>query len=933
MSPDPSRVRIEGLGPFRAYVDGAEIELGPPKQRATLAVLALSAGTTVSRAELVDGVWGESPPATAAGSLHTYVSGLRRALGPAHELLASDRAGYSLLISRESFDATRAEDQVERARARAARDPAGAIAPYEQALANWTGGTLFAGVPGPFVEQARHRLAALRVRSLVELTGIATPALLPDVTARLLAEIPAHPFDERLRTVTMTALHRGGRTADALTQYAELRRLLAADLGISPSAATQAVYSDILAEDRRRPRPRPLETAPLETAPLETGPLETGPPDTGPLGTGPPKTGPPETGSPETVTPVRPAQLPHDRETFVGRSAELLTLVRSGTGEPVRRGIVLVVGAGGIGKTALAVRGGHLLSDSHPDGQIYLNLRGFDPSYAALTPDTALHQLLLSVGARQIPPEREQRIALWRSLLAGRRMLIMLDNARSADQIEHLLPGAGSCLVIVTSRDRLSRLVVLHDATRIQLGALRAEESLDLLATAIGPDRVSAEPGAARRLTELCDHSPFALQIAAERIVSTGDAAVGTLVAHLEDVRRRLDELQVDGDPLYSVRGVLTWSFAALDADAARAFRLLGVFPGPTMTRHSAAALFGTDAGRAGLLLDTLSARCLLEQDGDRFRMHDLTRVYAAEVARDLDAPERRAALSRVLSWYRAELSIRDPRWCATEHPNLVALVHAAGQTRHHEAAYDLTARLFDYFSVAGQPLEWLELLRVAMRSAEATGDRLARAVIFHHGGVAYARLGQNETAVRQLRDGLELLTGPEDRAYRIGLLCSLTTTLREMKRCEAAEEPAGEALTLARATGSDHDLASAHHARAGLDAATGHWQEAIRQGLAGLAPARACCHRILESALLTAIGRARLGLGEYDAAATAFGEALRISRDIGDRYHEGQALFGLARCGTPDGTDLAHRALARFAELDAAEVAEVRAFLAGPGI
>ncbi|GAA2864513.1 hypothetical protein GCM10010443_28560 [Actinoplanes cyaneus] len=880
----PAPLRVRGLGPLRAFVGDEEIELGPPKQRATFAALALSAGTTVSRAELIDRVWGETVPATAAGSLHTYVSGLRRALGPVQELLVSDRAGYTLRLGREHVDVTRAEDEAEHARA--TRD-AGA---YERALRTWTGGTILAGVPGPFAAQARQRLGTLRVQLLVELAGVAAPD--PALTARLLAEIPAHPLDERLRTATMIALHRAGRTAEALTQFEDLRHRLATGLGISPSPGTQAAYAAILAEDGDAAR------------------------------------------QPADAVPVRPAQLPPDRESFVGRSAELLSIVRPGAGAAGRRRIVLIAGAPGIGKTALAVRAGHLLRDSCPDGQIHLDLRGYDPSRTALTPDAALHELLVSAGARHIPAGQDRRAALWRDLTAGKRMLIILDNARSADQVEDLLPGGG--LVIVTSRDRLSRLAVRHDATRVPLGALHPDESLHLLGTAAGAGRVAAEPEAARRLTALCDHSPLAIRIAAERIAPATGPCLDALVARLEDPRCRLDTLRLDDDPRSSVRDVLSWSVTALGTGPARAFRLLGVLPGTSVTRHTAAALFGTTTEQAGSLLDTLSASSLLEQDGDRFTMPELSRAYAAELSRDLGTPQRQAALSRILSWYRATLAVtgdRDRlRWCAEHRADLVALIHAAGQAGQHTAAAELTAGLGDHFRATGRPLEWLDLLRVAMRSAEATGDRAARAVLLHHSGIAYTRLGRHDVAVRQLTRGLELLAGTDHPSYRIGLLCSLTTALREMRAHDAARGPAAEALTLAGAAGTDEHLAAALRNRAELDLARGRRPEAVRNALTGPAHARAARRRTLEAALLVTVGRVRLGLAQRAAAREAFAAARRISRDAGDHLHEGRALFGLARCREP-GTGPARQALARLAELDPGGAAEVRAFLAGPGI
>ncbi|GGK95905.1 AfsR/SARP family transcriptional regulator [Mangrovihabitans endophyticus] len=908
-----SRLRVSALGPLRVFVDGAEIDLGPPKQRAVFAVLALCAGETVSREQLVDRVWGESVPSTAAGSLHTYLSGLRRALGPAQDRLVSTRGGYSLLLQPQMFDVTHAEDLGARAREN------GTLEAYENALTPWTTETILPGIPGPFAAQARDRLTGLRLHMLIGHAERARSDMLPEVIGRLLAEVPAHPFDERLRGVLMKALHRTGRTAEAVAQFEELRRALASELGISPSPASQEIYATILADDRPSARPR-------------------------------------------AHGDLRPAQLPHDNDAFVGRAAELLILLRSAARETApRRRIVMISGVGGIGKTTLAVRGGHMLRDSHPDGQVYINLRGFDPSYAALTPEAALHQLLTSAGVRHVPSGREQRAALWRSVLADKRMLLIFDNAASTDQVEDLLPGGDTCFVIVTSRNRLSGLAIRHAARRIPLGALSDEESLTLLTSLIGADRVRIESPSARRLTALCDRSPLALQIAAEQVVSTTGVGIADLVTELEDVQHRLDTLQMSDDPLFSVRGVLSWSFAALDDDAAAAFRRLGIFPGPSLTRRTAAALFGVDMQRAATLLDTLCALCLMERDGDRFTLHDLVRAYAAELSGELPPGERAEALARVLSWYRVSLStiadrpvgrsmgIEPPqsdvppvlfhsqsdfvRWCGIEWQNITALIRRASRNGQYGPAWHLTFVLFDYFYTTGRPVEWLELLQVAMRAAEAAGHRVGRAILFNHSSVAHSRLGNNDTAVFHLRRGLELLVEPGDWQHRISLLGNLASTLREAKRYDAARPPAREALELASREGVDYYLAATYDVLCELEAETGRWDEALRQGLPGLMHARRSQSQIIETNLLINVGLARFGLGRHAEAEMTFGEALRISAEAGDRYHEGLALFGLARMGAGNAVvaaGLARRALARFEELDAEDAADVRAFLAG---
>ncbi|MFI5938187.1 BTAD domain-containing putative transcriptional regulator [Actinoplanes sp. NPDC051494] len=909
---------IEGIGAFRGYVGGAEIDLGPPKQQSAFAVLALSAGTVVSRAELIQAVWGEAAPRTAAGGLHTYVSALRRALGPREGVLVTGRAGYGLIIDRVMFDVTRAEDLTHRART-APRDHA-ALAAYGSALDSWPPGTLLAGVTGPFVERARDRLDGLRLRLVVEHAELVPPELLPEAAGRLLAEIPAHPLDERLRCTLMTVLHHSGRTGEALAQYDDLRRVLSADLGISPSPATEAVYGEILADNRRR-----------AVAPVTGG-------------------------------PAGPAQLPHDSDVFVGRDAELLTVLRGAAGdaEPRRR-IVLVVGVGGIGKTALAVRAGHLLRDSYPDGQIHLDLRGFDPARAALTAETALRFLLTSVGVRQVTGTHEERVALWRSRVAGRRFLVLLDNAESAAQIEELLPGTPTCLVLVTSRNRLSGMVVRHGARRITLGPLSEPESLHLLGITIGADRVRAEPDSARRLAALCDRSPFALQIAAEQAGSAPATRLEELAGQLEDIRHRLDALQLADDPLCSVRGVLSWSVAALSEAEAQAFRLLGVLPGTSVTPRVAAALVGTGVVRGADLLGRLAELSLLDQEGERFRIHDLTHAYAVELARELTPADREAALSRVLSWYRLTLLTRNEvgvvargfpaeapysevpptvfvqerdflRWCAAERQNLVALVGAAHRHGLHGPTWHLVSLIFEYFYMAGQPLEWLEVLRLAYRSAEVSGNDVGRAIMDGHRGLAYSRLGHTGTAVRHLNRGLALVTAPDQGRYRVMLLIVLALALLEAKDYGAVPGPAAEALDLARAVGIDYYLASIHAVLCRLHAETGRGTEALRYGPSGLEYARRCHSPMLQAHLLLGIGLARSGLGQLADAERSYREALRISQEAGDRYHEGHALFGLARVGGREpaaAAALARRALARFEELHADEVADVRVFLA----
>ncbi|GLY02358.1 BTAD domain-containing putative transcriptional regulator [Actinoplanes sp. NBRC 101535] len=884
---------VEGFGPLRAYACGAEIDLGPPKQRAVFALLAHGGAGMVSRAEIVDGVWGESPPSTAAGSVHTYVSGLRRVLGPAKGLLIADRNGYGLRIHRDLFDITRAEDLAVRARA------SRALGAYEQALEQWPAGPVLTGVPGPHAARERSRLTGLRLQVLIEYAELAPQDRLPEVAGQLLAEVSGHPLDERLCGVLMSVLHRVGRTGDALALYGALRRRLVAELGIGPSPALQAVHGAILADDR------------------------------GDVGD------PPPSAAVTVGGPVRPAQLPPGSDLFVGRADEMLAVVRAAAGDVTSRcRTVLVAGVGGIGKTALAVRAAQLVRDSYPDGQLYLDLRGFDPDRAALTPDAALRHLLTSVGAPRIPASRTGRVALWRSMTVGRRLLLVLDDAACAAQVEDLLPGGDSCFTVVTSRGRLSSLAVHHAARRITLGPLAERDAVELLTVALGAYRVRTDPEAARRLSVLCGYSPMALMIAVERVSSAPEGELGAAVA---EGPGRLDTLQVAGEPLLSVRRSLAGTVVVLDDAAGRAFRLLGVFPGPALTAGAAAALFGTGPEEGGVLLDRLIELCLLERRDQWFGADELTRAYAGELAAELPEPERRAALSRVLDWYRAMLTRGDERdlrdWCAAEWRNLTALITAAEQAALHAAAWRLAGLMTGQFIAVGRPLEWLDLLRVALRAAEADGDRAARAVLLGFRATAYCRLGQSGVAIPQMQAALDLLTEPGDRRNRITVLLLMGGTLRRAGRYDDALVRATEAGELARAGGDDQSQARALALLCQLHADTGRWAEALRHGGTGMAYARRAGSPMLVTRLHLGLALAHSGLGQAGEAERSYREAARISQGAGDRFHEARALFGLARLavGEPvSASVLARRALARFEDLDVGEANEVRLFLAG---
>jgi DNA-binding SARP family transcriptional activator/tetratricopeptide (TPR) repeat protein len=951
---EDGRLRVEALGPLRAFVGEREVVLGPPKQRAVFAVLAVSRNNVVSRDDLIDYVWGESPPATAAGNLHTYMSGLRRALGPWGEAVGSSGSGYSLQLGADGLDVVVAERVAARARAaRAERDLPGAVAAFDEALACWRPGSALGGLPGPFAAEHRARVADLRLRLLVERAEVSMELGRPAAVAEQLQDhVRANPYHERLRGLLMSALHRSGQTADALAHYRELRKLLADDLGIDPSAESQALHAAILA-DNAGSSGNVGNTGNASAAPKPQPSQQERQPQPQPQ-----------------APPVRPAQLPRVDANFVGRVAAIHQVLEAARTAAAGDGanadadgpqIVMIVGPGGIGKTALAVRCAHLLAAAYPDGQLHVNLRGFDPRHPARSSADVLHHLLASVNVRRIPEGLDQRAALWRSIVRDKRMLIVLDNAESAEQVEDLLPGGGPSFVVVTSRNRLSGLSVRYAARRVALGPLSADESLTLLFTSIGSVRVAGELSAARELAELCGHLPLALRIAAEQVSAGPAVKIGDVIDDLEDVRGRLDALQLPDDELSSVRGVLSWSYTRLDAKTARAFRLLGLVPGVSIRPEPAAALLALAPAEAADILRDMVGQHLLGTTSDTYWMHDLTRIYAEEAAR-LGEPEdaRRQALERLLEWYVRLLagryengSVRIPfmldddfpyavaalegqgervAWCGQERDNIMALVVAARQIGRHDRAWQLCYLLFEYFYAAGQARDWAEIVQLGLRSADLLQDRLAQAVLHNHLSVAYSRLGQNDAAVRELRSALALAENLDRDGLRISVLGNLASTLREAKDYAAALPYAEQAAALARGNGLPYYEAGTADVLCELYVELGEFAQALRVGEPGRHAARASKTPMLEANILIAMGAAEHGLGNAETAVEHFQEALSVS-ESGDDYHAARALLGLARVHRTEGrrsaaADLAGRALVLLQDLDAEDVDEVAEFL-----
>jgi DNA-binding SARP family transcriptional activator len=632
------------LGPVEVWVDGRQADAGHARQRAVLAVLLLDAGRVVPLDVLIDRVWGEDPPRSVRNIVYGYVARLKALIASGQDpgvSLSRCTGGYVLRAEAEHVDAGRFRRLVTEAAA-AAEDGERAAAALGRAVALWRGPAL-AGLDSPWLNAMRATLELERSAAMLDLGDIRLrrgehAALAGELTG----QAAAAPADERLIGQLMLALYRCGRQAEALRWYEQTRRHLADELGTDPGPALAALHQQILRADRAL-------AAPAAAVPAAE-------PDARAALIRPP------------AAPV-PRELPADVSAFTGRAAELRRLDEL-TGGATRAGrasaavISAVSGTAGVGKTALAVHWAHRAAGMFPDGQLHVNLRGYDPAQP-LTSAGALAVFLRALGVPDddIPAGEDRRAASYRSLLAGKRMLVVIDNARTADQVRPLLPGTAACAVVVTSRDSLAGLVARDGAARVDLDLLPLDDAVGLLRELIGA-RADAEPAAAAELAGQCSRLPLALRVAAELAAARPGIPLADLTCELADEQRRLDLLDADGDQRTAVRSVFSWSYRHLDTAVARAFRLTSRHPGPDFDSPAAAALTGCTVDQTRRALDTLARAHLVHPTGpDRYGMHDLLRAYGRRLADAEEGEQRvREALARLADHYvHAAAGASDP--------------------------------------------------------------------------------------------------------------------------------------------------------------------------------------------------------------------------------------------------------------------------------
>lgn len=617
-TPQEPALRFQVLGPVQAWLDGKPLSLGSPQQQAVLTTLLLQSGRPVTTQDLVDALWGDRPPTQAVAALRTYVSRLRSVIDPRREIrrpsevLVSIADGYALRVPNDALDLAVFEKlSADAAAARASGDQHEAHRLLAQALELFSGRPL-TGIPGPYADAQRQRLAERHVAAAEEHCATALDiGLHAEVVGDLNILTAEHPLRERLRELLMLALYRCGRQAEALGVYTDTRKLLIEELGVEPGASLSAMHTRILAADPALTLPAVATSA----AARRNGP----------------------------AAPPAPAQLPADVSDFSGRTElvdDLSAVLQNATGQAVV--VTSLAGIGGVGKTTLAVHVAHRVRSEFPDGQLYVDLRGAGASPA--DPVVVLGDFLHSLGVTESPDSLEQRAALYRSQLAGRRMLILLDNARDADQIKPLIPGVSGCAVLATSR---SRLAGIPGAQLFDVEELTPEEALALFSAIVGEQRAAAEPEAAMAVVTACGFLPLAVRIAAARLASRPRWSVSDLARRLADQRRRLDELQLGN---LAVETTIGLGYGQLSAAEARAFRFLSLIDSADIPLEAAAALLDLDEDAAEDLAEALVEANMLECfTPGRYRYHDLLRLYAQRQNERIgDSEEREQAIQRL---------------------------------------------------------------------------------------------------------------------------------------------------------------------------------------------------------------------------------------------------------------------------------------------
>ncbi|MER6556538.1 BTAD domain-containing putative transcriptional regulator [Streptomyces sp. NPDC001027] len=883
-------VRFCLLGSIEASVDGEPVDLGPVRQRSVLAALLADANRSVSADQLIERVWGTRAPQRAPGTLYSYISRLRRALADAGDAVRLSRqsGAYVLAVEETAVDLFLFRRLL--ARARREDDDGRAAEVFEQALGLWRG-EAFATADTPWFNTLRESSHREKRTAEWDLTDVQLRlGRHTELLAGLFDRVRAHPLDERLASQLMLALYRSGRAADALAHYEDVRHGLAEELGIDPGPALRRVHEQILTED----------VALAVRVP------------------------PPAVDPADQHVPI-PRQLPASPAIFSGRDAQVEVLCEALVRADRHTPVAAVDGVAGVGKSALAVHVGHRVEEHFPDGQLYVNLRGAAAGATSLTAHQVLVRWLpqLGVPGAEVPADAETASALWRSVLTGRRLLLVFDDAVSAAQIRPLLPAGRGCAVLVTSRTVLS---TLDGAEHVHLEPLTESEAVALLARMVGADRVAGDPVAATDVVGFCERLPLLLRIVAARLAARPAWPVRAIADRLAREHQRLNELQA-GE--LSVRASLAVSLREAGEGGERVFPLLAVVGAAELDLPLAASLADLPWAEAERLLEQLvDARLVDSPAPGYYQLHDVVRLYAREQAHqqagtaDPDAAPRRALhhylalageASRLLDpeeWTNLGMGapIAHPAGCTlADRPEASSWIDFAAPhlpsvmaelTGRPELHADITRCVLAVYPALAVRDRWQELIKlntIAVRTARDSDQRALEARSHNLLGMAYGQTGRMDESLAEFRCASELWEALDDRhqlaraSNNLGILARLRGDLLEAVRCHE------RGIRLFQEAGDDNGRARALTNLGVVHQRLGNHAEAISAHECAIEIFRAQNDQYRLGQTMGDLAKAARLAGRYGESIERYEESLRVVRRIGSRLNEAEQLWGLA--------------------------------------
>ncbi|HEV7654420.1 MAG TPA: BTAD domain-containing putative transcriptional regulator [Mycobacteriales bacterium] len=917
------------LGSLSVRRDGGLVAVPAGGQRALLAALLLSANRVVPTETLIETLWGEAPPVSARVSLQNYVKRLRQLLADgAHTRIVTQPRGYLIRVGAGELDVEVFGNRLAATREAAGRGDWGEAADLGRAaLALWRDRPLVDTASELLVRQEVPRLDELRLQALeMRMRADLHCGQAGEVITELGPLLAANPLRERLYELLMLALHGDGRQAEALAAFRRARTVLVEELGAEPGRAMRRVHEQILADDPELAVPELAVPDPAAPDPAgrdavgreaAAGPGHGGPGAVGRKVAGGPQHRGPGAAGPVAPQMVVPRQLPGPVRGFVGRAAEAAELTRLLTAQAP---IVVIDGTAGVGKTALALHWAHRHATAYPDGQLYVDLRGYDPERPMHAPE-ALAGFLRALGTPgpDIPAEPDERAARYRSLLSGRRVLVLVDNARDPGDVRPLLPAGPACAAIVTSRSSLGGLVARDGAHRIDLDVLPDPDAVRLLTELVGA-RAEADPASTGALAAQCSRLPLALRLVAERVAGDPATPLPDLVRELADERHRLEVLDASGDDRTAVRDVFSWSYRQLEPGTARVFRLAGLHPGTELDAYAAAALAGEPVGTARAALDRLARAHLVHRvRPDRYGLHDLLRAYAAGLAEGDEA-----AVGRLADHYLAAAALAmdtllpsekhrrpevppDPAdgpllsdvdsaraWLTAELANLVAIAEHTAENGMPRHTTRLAAILFRFLERGGLLPEATVVHGAALRAARRLGDPAAEATALVDLGVVDIWQGRRLAARRLFEQAVALCGEETDPQVQARAVHNLGMTYMQEPRSDAAARHLERALELCRRTGDRTaeantliNLGIVSMWRGGHEAADAHFARALAlSGQTG--------DRVVEANALINVGDLRLRQQRAGEAGAYLRPAIAICREIADPHDEAYGLIYL---------------------------------------